>query len=85
MAEADKRITLGGRTSDWRAPILLALVAQGLFLWRLATPSTPMFDEVHYVPAARALLALSGPTNVEHPLFGKTLIAFIDSPTCANG
>ena len=33
-----------------------------------------MFDEVHYVPAARALWALSGPRNVEHPLLGKALI-----------
>lgn len=55
--------------------VLLGLVAQALFSWRLATPSTLMFDEVHYVPAARAILALSHPVNVEHPLFGKTLIA----------
>ncbi|UYY59901.1 glycosyltransferase family 39 protein [Sphingomonas sp. S2-65] len=34
-----------------------------------------MFDEVHYVPAAQALLDLAAPRNIEHPLVGKELIA----------
>lgn len=55
--------------------VLIGLVAQALFAWRLGTPSKLMFDEVHYVPAARAILALSHPLNTEHPLLGKTLIA----------
>lgn len=55
--------------------LLLALVAELLFAWRLTTPSMLVFDEVHYVPAARTLLALTGPANTEHPLLGKTLIA----------
>ncbi len=55
--------------------VLIGVVAQALFAWRLGTPSKLMFDEVHYVPAARALLALSHPLNTEHPLLGKTLIA----------
>jgi dolichyl-phosphate-mannose--protein O-mannosyl transferase len=55
--------------------LLIAVAAQLLFLWRLTIPSTLMFDEIHYVPAARRLLALEGPANVEHPLFAKTLIA----------
>lgn len=55
--------------------LLLGLFAQALFAWRLGTPSKLMFDEVHYVPAARAILALSHPLNTEHPLLGKTLIA----------
>lgn len=59
----------------WSIPLALAVVAQALFSFRLGTPSRFVFDEVHYVPAARALLALSGPSNVEHPLFGKALIA----------
>lgn len=42
---------------------------------RLAIPSTIMFDEVHYVPAARALFAMEGPVNMEHPMLGKQLIA----------
>lgn len=33
------------------------------------------FDETHYVPAARAIVALTGPANIEHPLFAKSLIA----------
>lgn len=59
----------------WLIPLGLALVAQALFSFRLGTPGIFVFDEVHYVPAARKLLELSGPANVEHPLFGKSLIA----------
>ena len=59
----------------WPVPLGLAVVAQALFGWRLTTPHSPVFDEIHYVTAARSLLALSGPVNLEHPLFGKTLIA----------
>ena len=59
----------------WTIPLVLGLVAQALFSFRLTTPHGFVFDEVHYVPAARMLLALSGPANIEHPLFGKTLIA----------
>lgn len=56
---------------------LFALVA-GL---RLTTPSTPFFDEIHYLPAAREFLVawqgLPGEyINREHPLLGKLLIAF---------
>ncbi len=54
--------------------LLLGVVAQALFAWRLTTPHELVFDEVHYVPAARVLWELRGPWNVEHPLFGKTLI-----------
>ena len=71
MAEAGR----GAGADGWRTPMLLALVAQALFTWRLGTPATMVFDEIHYVPAARALIELSGPVNIEHPLFGKTLIA----------
>ena len=54
--------------------LAIALFAQLLFGWRLATPHKPYFDEVHYLPAARTLWALTGPTNIEHPLVGKLLI-----------
>jgi len=54
---------------------LIALVAQLLFSWRLTTPHKLVFDEVHYVPAARTLRSLAMPANVEHPLLGKALIA----------
>ena len=58
-------------------PVALALgaLAQALFAWRLTTPHTLVFDEVHYVPAARTLAALSGPANIEHPLLGKAIVA----------
>lgn len=59
----------------WLAPLGLALLAQALFSYRLTTPGIFVFDEVHYVPAARRMLELAGPANVEHPLFGKVLIA----------
>ncbi len=54
--------------------LLIGVAAELLFCWHLATPHKLMFDEVHYVPAARALWALSDPRNVEHPLLGKALI-----------
>ena len=57
----------------WNALIALAFLA--LAAIHLAIPSRAFFDEVHYVPAARTLLALSHPVNVEHPLFGKEMIA----------
>ena len=47
---------------------------------RLAIPSIPFFDEVHYLPAARELLGFfetgqGAYLNREHPLLGKELIA----------
>lgn len=42
---------------------------------RLGIPSSPFFDEVHYIPAARTLGDLAAPANVEHPLLGKALFA----------
>lgn len=55
--------------------LMLGLSAEALFAFRVTTPHKLVFDEVHYVPAARQLLSLAGPTNIEHPLLGKTLIA----------
>lgn len=57
------------------AALLVAIAAQLLFTIGVTRPSKPVFDEVHYLPAARALLALERPVNTEHPLFGKELIA----------
>jgi dolichyl-phosphate-mannose--protein O-mannosyl transferase len=57
----------------WNIAVALGFLA--LAAIRLAIPSKPFFDEIHYVPAARTLLALSHPVNVEHPLFGKEMIA----------
>lgn len=62
-----------------RDPVGWCVVIAGgflaLLLIRLAIPSKPYFDEVHYLPAARALLAGSDWLNREHPMFGKELIA----------
>lgn len=58
----------------WIVALLLGIAAQALFTVHLDRPSRIMFDEVHYVPAAQALLALEGPRNIEHPLVGKELI-----------
>ncbi|HEU0066127.1 MAG TPA: phospholipid carrier-dependent glycosyltransferase, partial [Sphingomonas sp.] len=57
------------------AALAIGAVAQALFAWRLDVPRVPVFDEVHYVPAARTLISLSGSANVEHPLLGKAIIA----------
>lgn len=46
-----------------------------LVFHRLAIPSKEYFDEIHYLPAARNLLALSEARNLEHPWLGKELIA----------
>lgn len=60
-------------------PIRLCAVLAGGFwlltLVRLGIPAQPYFDEVHYLPAARELLALGEFTNREHPLLGKEIIA----------
>jgi len=58
-----------------RVAVLIGVVAQALFSYRLTTPGKIMFDEVHYVPAARKLLTLAMPANTEHPLVGKEIIA----------
>lgn len=52
---------------------IAALFALAVF-WHLGVPDKIYFDEVHYVPAARAMLA-GQPANLEHPLFAKSLIA----------
>src|SRR3546814_12530207 len=54
---------------------LLGFVAETLSLIRVAVPHTLVFDEVHYVPAARTMLALATPVNTERPLLGKAIIA----------
>ncbi|MBB5710143.1 phospholipid carrier-dependent glycosyltransferase [Sphingomonas xinjiangensis] len=63
------------RSRPFLVALLVGIAAQLLFTVHLDQPSRIMFDEVHYVPAAQALLELSGPRNIEHPLVGKELIA----------
>lgn len=60
--------------------LIIPLVFGVAVAWRLSLPSHPYFDEVHYVPAARELLAWwqtgqGGWLNPEHPPLGKYLIA----------
>ncbi|MBO9670683.1 MAG: phospholipid carrier-dependent glycosyltransferase [Sphingobium sp.] len=52
----------------------LALLSLALFLWRIGDPAKLDFDETHYVPAARTLLALDALPNTEHPPLGKLFI-----------
>src|SRR5262245_28407484 len=60
---------------DWLIGLLLALGSFALFARNISSAAKPYFDETHYVPAARALIEGSGPVNIEHPLFAKTMIA----------
>ena len=61
--------------SPFSVALAIGLAAQILFTIGLGRPSTLVFDETHYVPAARHMLLLDQPWNIEHPLFGKALIA----------
>jgi len=57
----------------WCCAIAAGFLA--LTLHRLAIPSKEYFDEIHYLPAARNLLALSEARNTEHPMLAKELMA----------
>ncbi|MEI6641709.1 MAG: phospholipid carrier-dependent glycosyltransferase [Novosphingobium sp.] len=64
------------RSGDPRAWVIaITLGFLVLVLHRLGTPTRTMFDEVHYLPAARRLIALTSRLNPEHPLLGKEFIA----------
>ncbi len=52
----------------------MTLLFAALVFWHLGIPSKPYFDEIHYVPAARAMLARRM-ANPEHPMLGKEAIA----------
>lgn len=55
--------------------IALAIGFLALLLHRLSIPATLYFDEIHYVPAARAFLFESRLLNPEHPMLGKLILA----------
>src|SRR5277367_940023 len=55
--------------------ISLFIVAEAVFEFNIVYPRTVNFDEVQYVPAAKAFLSLSGYRNAEHPPLAKELIA----------
>ena len=58
--------------ADWCAVIAVAFLA---LVWhRLGIPTRIYFDELHYIPAARAMLKLTS-ANPEHPMLGKEMIA----------
>ena len=50
--------------NPWIAGPAVALLAWAIFLFRVTVPAQLVFDEVHYVRAARVLLPRSGPANV---------------------
>ena len=62
-----------------RDPLGLTLAIAALFgllgAIRLTVLADPYFDEVHYLPAAREMLAGGAYINREHPLLGKTILA----------
>ena len=55
--------------------LLFGVAAQFLFALFVTRPHKFVFDEVHYVPAARALLWRTHLANPEHPPLAKALIA----------
>jgi dolichyl-phosphate-mannose--protein O-mannosyl transferase len=64
------------RSSDPKLAVLaLCWVFLALCLFHIQFPSKPFFDEVHYLPAARALLDGSEWLNAEHPPLGKIILA----------
>lgn len=67
------------RTRPDPDPLIWTAALAGAFLLlvlnRLAIPSKPMFDEIHYLPAARRLILLTARLNPEHPLLAKELMA----------
>lgn len=54
----------------------IAIFFLALVWWRLAIPHEIYFDEVHYVNAARKQLEHIR-VNPEHPMFAKTVLAFM--------
>jgi dolichyl-phosphate-mannose-protein mannosyltransferase len=54
--------------------LALYLLAQVVFVIRISQPSSYVFDEFHYIPAAKAFLSLSNNRNWEHPPLGKLFI-----------
>jgi dolichyl-phosphate-mannose--protein O-mannosyl transferase len=62
------------RFTPLQMALLLAVVAELLFAVHLGQPNKMMFDETHYVPAARTIFGLLHPANEEHPLLAKWLI-----------
>jgi dolichyl-phosphate-mannose--protein O-mannosyl transferase len=63
------------RDRPYAVAAIIAVITQIVLTFHITYPGQIIFDEVHYVPAAQALIDLSAPRNTEHPLVGKELIA----------
>jgi len=67
------------KSAQMRDPIGLTIACAAVFsliaFVRFQLPSTPYFDEVHYLPAAREWLSNGRFINQEHPPLAKQLIA----------
>jgi dolichyl-phosphate-mannose--protein O-mannosyl transferase len=84
VSRADARTTPGSRAAPRPRPApppggaawtALPLAAFGALLaLHIADPAALVFDEVHYVPAAKALAQLSGDLNWEHPPLSKWIL-----------
>ncbi|QQN73478.1 phospholipid carrier-dependent glycosyltransferase [Croceicoccus sp. YJ47] len=57
------------------AAIAITAVFGALAAWQVALIAAPIFDEIHYLPAARDWIAGDTLRNAEHPLLGKQLLA----------
>lgn len=66
------RFTTDRDPADWCAVIAVFFLA--LVWWRLGIPSKIYFDELHYVTAARNMIAGTR-FNPEHPMLAKAIIA----------
>ena len=64
-----------GRRDPLAVTLMMVMAFFLLGLFRLGIPSKTMFDEIHYIPAARRMLELGRRLNPEHPLLGKEVIA----------
>lgn len=72
-------LSVSERPRDKDPALWCAAIAAAFFLvvlHRIGIPSTMMFDEIHYLPAARRLIDLTARLNPEHPLLAKQLIAW---------
>ncbi len=76
---AQMRLSVNDRPRDKDPALWCGAIAAVFFvvvMHRIAIPSTMMFDEIHYLPAARRLIELTERLNPEHPLLAKQLIAW---------
>lgn len=61
--------------SSHRLSLFFSLGFGLICLFRIQSPESYVFDETHYIKAAKEFVALGKNTNWEHPTLGKILIA----------